>query len=334
MDSPLTDSLGALTLTDENGDTRLHRAARCGDISVTQGTIQTNCEDGLSLLNSQNKLGQTPLLLACIAGEFSTAKILLEAGASAAIPDKEGDTPLHWLHAFEKSSIPSIAASLMNRGASIHAFSGRNEKDAFSQKILAAGTPLHRAAAWGNGEAVRVLLDHGADPLRPNSFDAMADVARHIDIPIATGERFTSIYQFQTLLTRNAVQYLRPDACLVGGITGMKKVAAIAEAHDAWVVPHNPLSPISTAACLQIAACIPNFAIQEYPSRTPDLDGGKELLGNDLACGLSEQIDGFIAIPEGPGIGVELVDGVEKQFPYRKRPIKMRPHADGSVVDM
>ena len=169
MDSPLTDSLGALTLTDENGDTRLHRAARCGDISVTQGTIQTNCEDGLSLLNSQNKLGQTPLLLACIAGEFSTAKILLEAGASAAIPDKEGDTPLHWLHAFEKSSIPSIAASLMNRGASIHAFSGRNEKDAFSQKILAAGTPLHRAAAWGNGEAVRVLLDHGADPLRPNN---------------------------------------------------------------------------------------------------------------------------------------------------------------------
>jgi galactonate dehydratase len=172
------------------------------------------------------------------------------------------------------------------------------------------------------------------DPLRPNSFDAMADVARHIDIPIATGERFTSLYQFQTLLTRNAVQYLRPDACLVGGITGMKKVAAIAEAHDAWVVPHNPLSPISTAACLQIAACIPNFAIQEYPSRTPDLDGGKELLGNDLARGLEEQVDGFIAIPGGPGIGVELVENVERKFPYRPRPIKMRPHVDGSVVDM
>jgi L-alanine-DL-glutamate epimerase-like enolase superfamily enzyme len=112
------------------------------------------------------------------------------------------------------------------------------------------------------------------DPLRPNSFDAMALVAEHIDIPIATGERFTSLYQFQTLLTRNAVQYLRPDVCLCGGITGAKKIAAIAEAHDAWIVPHNPLSPVSTAACLQIAACIPNFAIQEYPSRTPDLDGG------------------------------------------------------------
>ena len=171
------------------------------------------------------------------------------------------------------------------------------------------------------------------DPLRPNSFDAMAQVARHIDIPIATGERFTSLYQFQTLLSRDAVQYLRPDVCLCGGITGAKKIAALAEAHDAWIVPHNPLSPISTAACLQIAACIPNFAIQEYPSRTPDLDGGKELLGNDLATGLAEQQGGFIAIPESPGIGVELVSDVEKKFPYRPRPIVMRPHVDGSMVD-
>ena len=64
------------------------------------------------------------------------------------------------------------------------------------------------------------------------------------------------------------------------------------------------------------------------------MDGGKELLGNDLARGLEEQVGGFIAIPGGPGIGVELVEDVEKRFPYRKRPIKMRPHEDGSVVDM
>jgi len=151
------------------------------------------------------------------------------------------------------------------------------------------------------------------DPLRPNSFDAMALVAEHIDIPIATGERFTSLYQFQTLLTRNAVQYLRPDVCLCGGITGAKKIAAIAEAHDAWVVPHNPLSPVSTAACLQIAACIPNFAIQEYPSRTPDLDGSTAALGSDLAVGLEEQEGGFMAIPTTPGIGVELAPDAERR---------------------
>ena len=172
------------------------------------------------------------------------------------------------------------------------------------------------------------------DPLRPNSFDAMAQVAEHINIPIATGERFTSLYQFQTLLTRNAVQYLRPDVCLCGGITAAKKIAAIAEAHDAWIVPHNPLSPVSTAACLQIAACIPNFAIQEYPSRTPEIDGGSALLGSDIATGLSEQVDGFLAIPQGPGIGLELVDDIERRFPMKPRPIRMRPHTDGSVVDM
>jgi len=171
------------------------------------------------------------------------------------------------------------------------------------------------------------------DPLRPNSFDAMAWVADHIPIPVATGERFISIYQFQTLLTRHAVQYLRPDVCLCGGITGTKKVAAIAEAHDTKIVPHNPLSPVSLAACLQISACIPNFAIQEYPSRTPDLDGSADLLGAGIATGLAEPVDGFIAIPDAPGIGLELVAGVEKKFPPKPRPIRMRPHVDGSVVD-
>ena len=119
------------------------------------------------------------------------------------------------------------------------------------------------------------------------------------------------------------MQYLRPDVCLCGGITGTKKIAALAEAHGAWIVPHNPLSPVSTAACLQIAACIPNFAIQEYPSRTPELDGNNELLGNDIATGLSPQVDGFIAIPGAPGIGLSLVDDVERRFPTVPRPIRM-----------
>ena len=171
------------------------------------------------------------------------------------------------------------------------------------------------------------------DPLRPNSFDAMAWVADHIPIPVATGERFISLFQFQTLLTRHAVDYLRPDVCLCGGITGTKKIAGMAEAHDTMIVPHNPLSPVSTAACLQIAACIPNFAIQEYPSRTPELDGGSDLLGSGIATGLSEVVGGFMTISDAPGIGLELVEDVERRFPFKPRPIRMRPHQDGSVVD-
>jgi galactonate dehydratase len=171
------------------------------------------------------------------------------------------------------------------------------------------------------------------DPLRPNNHDAMAWLQDHIPIPIATGERFTSIYHFQALLTRQAVQYLRPCVCLVGGITATKKIAAMAEAHDMLVVPHNPLSPLSLAACLQVDACIPNFAIQEYPCGSPGLDGRSGLVGQDMMLGLDLPVDGFIRIPDAPGIGIELVDDIEKRFPPKIRPISMRPHVDGSMVD-
>ena len=171
------------------------------------------------------------------------------------------------------------------------------------------------------------------DPIPPNSADSMAWVADHIPIPVATGERFYTLHQFQALLTRRGAAYLRPDVCLCGGITGTKKVAALAEAHDVQIVPHNPLSPVSTAACLQIAACIPNFAIQEYPSRTPGIHGTAGLMGADLVTGLSEQHDGFISIPDAPGIGVELVPDIEDRFPYKPRALGMRPHVDGSFID-
>ena len=74
------------------------------------------------------------------------------------------------------------------------------------------------------------------DPIRPESADAMARVASRLSVPIATGERFASIYEFQALLTRDAVEYARVDVALCGGITGAKKVAAMAEAHNVQIV--------------------------------------------------------------------------------------------------
>ena len=99
----------------------------------------------------------------------------------------------------------------------------------------------------------------------------MAYVADKIGIPIATGERMTSLWEFQMLLARNAVQMVRPDVCIVGGISGARKIAALAEASHVGVVPHNPLSAVSTAACLQIAATAPNFVLQEFPNDTWDV---------------------------------------------------------------
>src|ERR1051326_3805504 len=86
------------------------------------------------------------------------------------------------------------------------------------------------------------------DPILPDNFDAMGLVAENIHIPIATGERLHTIFEFEMLLRRGAVQYVRPDVCMCGGITGAKKVAALAEANYVGVVPHNPLGPGDAAA--------------------------------------------------------------------------------------
>jgi galactonate dehydratase len=166
------------------------------------------------------------------------------------------------------------------------------------------------------------------DPILPENFDAMELVAHHISIPIATGERLHSIHEFEMLLKRGAAQYVRPDVCLAGGITHTKKIAALAEAHYVGVVPHNPLGPVSTAACLQIAACIPNFALQEYPI------GEHEYPKNVMVQESIPVEDGFLMIPDTPGIGIELAEDAQEKAPPRPHgEINPRLHVDGSVVD-
>lgn len=182
------------------------------------------------------------------------------------------------------------------------------------------------------------------DPTTPDNFDSMALIAQHINIPIATGERLHTPQEFTQLLNKNAVHYVRPDVCMCGGITGAKKIAAIAEAYDAMVVPHNPLSPVSTAACIQIAASIPNFALQEYAGDDRASATERFILGkpdnNDPSFSPGDVVkqtlkceNGFIKIPETSGIGVELAKNAEEKFPYYRRKIETRLHIDGSVVD-
>lgn len=166
------------------------------------------------------------------------------------------------------------------------------------------------------------------DPVTPDNFDEMAYVADKISIPIATGERFSSPWEFEMALSRNSVQYVRPDVCLVGGITGARKIAALAEARHVGVVPHNPLSPVSTAACLQIAATAPNFVLQEYPT------GEDVPPKSDMVSGIAEHDgEGYLEISDAPGIGVELKDDAVEKCPMAPREVITRLHADGSVVD-
>lgn len=166
------------------------------------------------------------------------------------------------------------------------------------------------------------------DPITPDNIDSMAEVAAKVNVPIATGERFIDLKEFEMLLSRRAAQYIRPDVCAVGGITTSKKICAVAEAHDVLVIPHNPLGPVSTAACLQLCACIPNLGIQELPGFC--LNGAEDAM-------VKEPLrfeNGCMVIPEAPGIGVELAEDASLRYPANERGSNEAKRAfDGSVKD-
>lgn len=163
------------------------------------------------------------------------------------------------------------------------------------------------------------------DPMLPDSPAIMAEVKEQCNIPIATGERFTTIFEYQQLLEAKATSYIRPDLCLCGGLTGCKKVAAMAEAQHIKVIPHNPLSPVSTAACVQLDACIPNFALQEYT-------GESEPPKSDLLVTPLELKDGYLTVPDGPGLGIELNEAALAN-PENPKILDTPIGFDGSVQD-
>jgi galactonate dehydratase len=164
------------------------------------------------------------------------------------------------------------------------------------------------------------------DPMLPDSPARMGDVQERCNVPIATGERFTTIFEFQQLLENKGCAYVRPDLCLCGGLTGCKKVAALAEAHHVKVIPHNPLSPVSTAACVQLDACIPNFALQEYTGESEPPKS--ELLQQPLRLE-----HGYLVIPEGPGLGIELREEALGKYPPADKILDTPLGYDGSVQD-
>lgn len=150
----------------------------------------------------------------------------------------------------------------------------------------------------------------------------MVTVARSTSIPIATGERLFTKRRFREVLEKQAAVVVQPDLCHAGGILECKKIAAMAECYYAGVAPHNPLGPISLAACIQLDACIPNFLVQEQVS-----------LGEGYLREPFQLVDGYIPLPTGPGLGIDLDEEAlhGKIGHHWKNP--QRYHEDGSVAD-
>jgi galactonate dehydratase len=149
------------------------------------------------------------------------------------------------------------------------------------------------------------------EAVRPENMEAMAELRRRAQIPIATGEELYTKYQFQQLLALNGADIVQPDICLAGGMLEEKKIAAIAEAHYVQVAPHNPLGPLATLVNIHFAASTPNFVILEY--HPDDTSPRKDLVKGETIV----VKDGYLAIPDKPGWGYEMDEEAFKRMPAK-----------------
>jgi galactonate dehydratase len=143
------------------------------------------------------------------------------------------------------------------------------------------------------------------EPVLPENNEALREIAQHVSIPIATGERMFSRWQFKSLLQAGYVDIIQPDLSHAGGITECKKIISMAEAFDVAAAPHCPLGPIALAACLQVDATCHNAFIQEQ-SLGIHYNQGSDLLDYLVDKSVFQFEKGFVKIPDGPGLGIEI----------------------------
>lgn len=146
------------------------------------------------------------------------------------------------------------------------------------------------------------------EPIRPENVDAMAKLAAHVSIPLASGECNYTKYEFQPILQAQALDIIQPDICLCGGVLEMKKIAAMAEAHYVVVAPHNPMGPVANVVNTHFAVSTPNFLILEY---TPDDASPRK----DLVREAPVARGGYLPVPEKPGWGIELNEEAFRHYP-------------------
>lgn len=190
------------------------------------------------------------------------------------------------------------------------------------------GIDFHGAISPQNAKLlIRALEPHQPmfieEPVQCQNVDAMAEIARGTHLPIATGERIFTKWGFREILEKGAASILQPDLCHAGGIMEARLIAGMAEAHYASMAPHNPLGPISLACGIQLAASIPNFLCQEQVS-----------LGDGYLKKPFVIDQGYVQIPEGPGLGIELdEEKLADKIGHDWRNAETYHPEDGSVVD-
>jgi galactonate dehydratase len=172
------------------------------------------------------------------------------------------------------------------------------------------------------------------EPVLPENNEALRDIAQLTSIPIATGERMFSRWQFKDLLKDGYVDIIQPDLSHAGGITECKKIISMAEAFDVAAAPHCPLGPIALAACLQVDASCHNAFIQEQ-SLGIHYNKGNDLLDYITDRSVFDYENGFVKIPSGPGLGIEINEAyvIKMELEGHNWHNPLWRHPDGSVAE-
>jgi galactonate dehydratase len=179
-------------------------------------------------------------------------------------------------------------------------------------------------------------LDFLEEPIRDEAPEAYAALRKLTNIPLAVGEEFSSKWQFLPYLERHLTDFVRLDLCNVGGFTEAMKVAGWAEAHYLDLMPHNPLGPVGTAAAIQLAAAVPNFAwLEVRVTQTENLYQNE--LGIDEAEALfpaqPHLVGTAFPVSDAPGLGVELNEELAQAQTWRFSEFPHWSRGDGSVTN-
>jgi galactonate dehydratase len=163
------------------------------------------------------------------------------------------------------------------------------------------------------------------EPTLWDNVASLVELKAKTAVPIAAGEKIVGRSQWRELIERRAVDIIQPDPLVCGGILETVKIAAMAEAYHIQLAPHHACSPLSVATCAHVAACVPNFLIQEYG--VADSACARAVVPEPLRL-----VDGYLELPQKPGLGVELDEAAAERFPYRPydRPVVIDPR-DGSI---
>ena len=172
---------------------------------------------------------------------------------------------------------------------------------------------IHRPMAKQLARALEPLgLLFIEEPILSENPEGLAQIAELTSTPIALGERLFSRWDFKRFFESGAVDIIQPDLSHAGGLFECRKIAAMAEAYDIAVAPHCPLGPLALAACLQLAACTPNVAIQEM-SLGIHYNVGHDLFEFCLDKDVLNPCDGYLDIPTGPGLGIGIDEAAVRE---------------------